>query len=312
MVVERQHFAAVVGLGLVGQVVVVGVLRRRAGLDVHRDDAVGAAAVAAILDQRALHEAEQCLAVRRDGQAFHALVGHAARVIAGDLGGTRRRLVAHGQDRRQLEHAQALAGTAVELVEVRAVLVGDEHALAVTRDADALRVQPGVQRVRRRRRGVEVVRAAREVEATARVAGRGGAVAGHHATVVQGLAAVQQCGLGKHRLEREGQPGGCVRLALQVHLQRVEAGDVAGRVVDAGVPGDRIGAAIGQCQEGVAAGPGQAQADAAEQVGAHAVLEQLALARMVGAGSRQSADGDQINGLGSGARQCARDARDSE
>ena len=93
------------------------------------------AAVAAVLDQRALHEAVEVLALRRDGQAFHALVGHAAVRVAADLGAAHGRQVAHREGAgRQAVHLGALAGLAVELVDVGAVLVRNEHVLAVARD----------------------------------------------------------------------------------------------------------------------------------------------------------------------------------
>jgi hypothetical protein len=84
VVVEGQQLTAVVGLvERLADEVVVGVLAHRAAGDVDLDDAVGTTAVAAILDQRALHEAEQRGAVRRDGQAFYALVSVVVAVSCG-------------------------------------------------------------------------------------------------------------------------------------------------------------------------------------------------------------------------------------
>ena len=70
----------------------------------------------------------------------------------------------HVEIGRQREAAQALAGGAVELVDVGAVFVGDEDALAVIGDADATPGRAGRCRVAGGLRRIEIVRAAGEVE----------------------------------------------------------------------------------------------------------------------------------------------------
>ena len=57
---------------------------------------LGGAALAVVLDQRGLHDADQSFAVGRDGQAFHAFVGGAAGGVAADLVRAHR-----AQDRRE-------------------------------------------------------------------------------------------------------------------------------------------------------------------------------------------------------------------
>ena len=60
---------------------------RRAAAQLDGDDAREAPVGAAVLQKRALHGAEQHLAVGRDGEALHALVGDAAdRVVRDFLG----------------------------------------------------------------------------------------------------------------------------------------------------------------------------------------------------------------------------------
>ena len=48
---------------------------------------------------------------------------------------------------RQLEGLDPLAGGAVELIDIGAIFVGDENALAVIRDADSLRIEARVIRI---------------------------------------------------------------------------------------------------------------------------------------------------------------------
>jgi hypothetical protein len=97
----------------------IGVLAGGAGDEVDLEDARVARVRAAILRQRTLHRAIQRVAVRRYRQAFHALVRHAARGIAADLVVAvrtevrNRKHVRHGDDRG------ALAGLAIEAIDVR-------------------------------------------------------------------------------------------------------------------------------------------------------------------------------------------------
>ena len=88
VVVDRHDLADAGVLGLaraaeVGQR--VGVLAHPMAGQVDAHDAGGGAILAAVLQQRALHDAVERAAVRRDRQAFHALVGDAADGVAGDL-----------------------------------------------------------------------------------------------------------------------------------------------------------------------------------------------------------------------------------
>jgi hypothetical protein len=78
----------------------------------------------------------------------------------------------------------------------------------------------------------------------------------------------------------------------------VEARDVGGRVVDQGVVEDGVGPAIGDADEGVAAGPREAGAEAAEDVRRDAVLERAAETRPVGEPAVRVghlADGEQLD-----------------
>ena len=133
----------------------VGVLvSDAAGSDVDGDDAqqVGGGAAS----QLASWISAFCMmptsvrAVGGDGQAFHAFVGGAAAVLlAISIAPMGLRLVTK-KSVGQLEGAKAQAGEAIELVDVGAVLVGDENAAAVVGDADAFRIEAGVVRSLRR------------------------------------------------------------------------------------------------------------------------------------------------------------------
>src|SRR4029450_5512539 len=66
--------------------------------DVHSDDLDG---FAPILYQWGLHDTDQHLTIGRNGEAFHAFVGNAARRVAADLYGTHRTQVGNGTRARQ-------------------------------------------------------------------------------------------------------------------------------------------------------------------------------------------------------------------
>src|SRR5439155_16699942 len=101
----------VLGLGRAADVgELVGVLAHGARARVDGDDAREARAGAAVLNERALHGADERLAVGADGQALHALVGDAAGGVAGDLVVAARRQVADGERRRQREGAYVPPG----------------------------------------------------------------------------------------------------------------------------------------------------------------------------------------------------------
>src|SRR5262249_23895626 len=138
----------------------VGVFVSGPGRDVDSHDAD---VVVAILEQWRLHDAHQGLAVRRDRQTFHALVGD----TAGGVGrlafrGGRGSLNRNGKIVGKRECPCALTGGAVELVYVGSVFIGDEYARTIFGNAHTLRVQTGIVRVGRRA-GAEVVRTAGEV-----------------------------------------------------------------------------------------------------------------------------------------------------
>jgi len=78
----------------------------------------------------------------------------------------------------------------------------------------------------------------------------------------------------------------------------VEARDVAGGVVERRIPGHGIRAAVGDGQEGRAAGPGQARSEAAQQVAGDAVLQRRRLPGQVVQAAAQLADRDEVDGMG--------------
>src|SRR5882757_2812012 len=98
------------------------------------------ATLSGILDERVLHNADESLTIGSDGQSFHALVGYAAAGIAGYLRIPGRCQIGYVEALGQLEGAQTLTIEAKELVDIWAVLVGDEDREPVVRNANALRV----------------------------------------------------------------------------------------------------------------------------------------------------------------------------
>src|SRR5262249_51408194 len=125
----------------------------RAALQVDLDEAiVGAHALeggiqATVLDQRALHQAVELLAVGRDRQAFHAAVRLAPADVGRQLDVAVSRRKVDEELVRQLEGAKARAAIEVEHVNEGTVLVRDEGGLSTAVDADALRIE--AQAVRR-------------------------------------------------------------------------------------------------------------------------------------------------------------------
>ena len=91
---------------------VVGVFLGVSARDVDRDDAnglVGRVVLAGVLDERRLHDADQRLAVRREREAFHALVVGAAARVGARFDGALRRLKRDGEIARQREGLDQLA-----------------------------------------------------------------------------------------------------------------------------------------------------------------------------------------------------------
>ncbi len=90
-----------------------------AAAQIDAQDARVAAVAAAILNQQALHHAVKCVAVERDRETFHALVGDAPRGVLADL------VVADGRERRHRErcrhshNADPLARAPIEAVDIR-------------------------------------------------------------------------------------------------------------------------------------------------------------------------------------------------
>ena len=167
-----------------------------AAADVEGDDAQqagGGPAFEGVLDQSGLHHADQGFAVWRDGQAFHAFVGGASAGVAADFVAADGLQVGDEQVFRKFKAANPLAVAATELVDVGAVLVGDEDGVAVIGEADGFGVEAGVARVAGVVRGVEVVGASGEEVFEASVLfGNAGAEGKPGATVEQRSPAVEQ------------------------------------------------------------------------------------------------------------------------
>ena len=85
---------------------------------------------------------------------------------------------------------------------------------------------------------------------------------------------------GKRRTRRPGD---------QRHVERLEARDIGDGVVDGRLERRRVRPAIRHRQEGIAAGIGQARADAAQDIGRQAVFEIVGQAREVDALARRTA-----------------------
>src|SRR5215831_8052778 len=134
--------------------------------DINGDDPDG---FAPILNQWGLHNTHKCLAIRSNREAFHALVSDAAGRVTVDFCVTNGTQVADGELAGQCEGLEASATSAVELVHVRTVFVRDEHAFAVSGDANALRIEACIIRISRELGGVEVVRTAGEIVDALRV-----------------------------------------------------------------------------------------------------------------------------------------------
>src|SRR5439155_21308890 len=119
-----------------------------------------------ILLQFGLHDADERFAVRSDGEPLHALVRYSPRGIVGvvDFDVALRGEFADVKVRRQLKALDALPCGAIELVDIGAVFIGDEDALAVVRDPDRLGIEARVIRVPRILVRVEIIRTPGEVE----------------------------------------------------------------------------------------------------------------------------------------------------
>ena len=182
----------------------------------------------------------------------------------------------------------------VELVDVRAVLVGDENALAIAGDADAFGIEAGIGAVGGQAGGEGVGTAGEVVLAGA---------AGQR----RGTAVVEGCGAGEQRGGREaggegGYGAGAEGGAGEAEVNRLEARDPRAGVIHRRVPGDGVGAAVRRHHEAVATGPGDARADTAEKIAGDAVFQRAAESGEVGAGNLADADeGDA--GVGGGGNQ---------
>src|SRR5262245_29629472 len=83
--------------------------------DFNAQKLLGGLALVGVLDQRGLDDADQSFAVRRDGQAFHPLVGGAAAFVAADFVRADRAQIADKQVRGQLEGTGPPSGRALKL-----------------------------------------------------------------------------------------------------------------------------------------------------------------------------------------------------
>ena len=253
---------------------------RRAAGDVDRHETQ---ALLLVLLEVRLHHADQRLAVGRDGEALHTLVRDAPHRVRGDLHVLLR---AQHRDREiggQPVRPDSLAGLTIELIDVRAVFVRDEHTAAVGRNADPFRIEPGVARVGGRPRGIEIVGSAGEVvrvidpvqrrrAGTERSRAVGLVAESDAAAVDERRAARQQRRVPQYGRQRERQ--GSTRIArCETQVQRLKARDVGHGVVHERVVHVRIRPAIRQTEERGAAGIGEARADAAEAVAGNAVFE---------------------------------------
>jgi hypothetical protein len=245
-----------------------------AGEDIDGDDAeeVGCS-VAGVLNERVLHDADESATVGSDGETLHAFVGDAAAGVVSDFRVAEGRELADEELVRKLEGAKAEAVEAEELVDVGAVLIGDEDAEAVVGDADAFRIEAGVTRVSGVLIGVEVVGAPGEIVLEEVVLFRfAGADAETDAGAIGKRGEVEEQGGGfEVGINSVRQAGALV--GLEVHFDGVEAIDVADGVVDVGVEGDGVGTAVGHGDELVAGDVGDAGAEASEEVRGGTVFE---------------------------------------
>ena len=278
----------------------------RAGGHIDEDDPqqLVAGADCRILNQGCLHDADECLAVRRDRQTFHAFVGDPPAGVARDLGRTDRVLIRHIIFGGQLEGLDQHTGRAVELAYVGAIFVGDEHRAAIGRDPDALGVEASIQGIARVR-AAEVVGSAGEIEGTRRVTGRcaGAKVQACTAAIDQRLRTRQQGGLGddRHEGHRQRRPTAAWR---KRHVHRLKAADVADGVVDRSVVRRGIRPPIRGGEEGVAASPGHARPHAAEHIAGKAVFKRRGQSGEI-ARAVESADGQQPGrGLSTRCKHC--------
>ena len=121
---------------------VIGVLFGRAGRDVDRDDTngfVGRIGLAGILDERSLHDADERLAVRREGKTLHALVVGAAARVGARFDRALWGLKCDREIARKSEGLDQLPGRAIELPHVRSVFVGDKDRLSVIGNTNRFR-----------------------------------------------------------------------------------------------------------------------------------------------------------------------------
>ena len=96
------------------------------------------------MDESSLHDADQGLAVGRDGQALHAFVGRAAAGVVGDFIIADRLQIGDERVGGEFEGAQAHAKEPVKFIDVRAVLVGDVNPKAVVGNPDTFGVQAAI------------------------------------------------------------------------------------------------------------------------------------------------------------------------
>src|SRR4029077_311955 len=139
-----------------GQKVGIFVRRLAAGY-VNGDKAQQLRGCDCILNQRVLHDADQRSAIGRDSKSFHALVGYAAAGVVGDFNCAHWTERADEQVRGKFEGTQAHAEEAVELINVRAVLVRDINPQAVVGKTDAFGIQTAIVGVSGIVIGIEIV-----------------------------------------------------------------------------------------------------------------------------------------------------------
>ena len=169
VIVERDDVADARARGQV-----VGEFLGVSARDVDRDDAngfVGRVGLAGVLDERRLHDADQRLAVRRDREAFHALVVGAAARVGARFDGALRGLQCDREIAGQSEGLDQLPGGAIELPHIRAVFVGDEDGLAVIGNANRFGIEARV-RGHRGTAGPKIVGPAGEIKLVRRVLSR--------------------------------------------------------------------------------------------------------------------------------------------
>ena len=275
---------------------IVGVFLGVSARDVDRHDAngfVGRIFFAGILDEGRLHDADQRLAVRRQREPLHALVVGAPARVGACFNRALRGLNCDGEIAGQSEGLDHLPGGAIELPDIRPIFVRDEDGLAIIGHANRLRVEARV-RGHRGTAGSEIVGPAGEIKLARRVLSRRAwtdAEAGP-ASIGERRRTGEQGRLGQRGGQGEGQ--GPARVRGQIEVQRLKPADVGGRIVDRIIVLDGVRTAVGNRQECVAPGEGEARAQAAQDIRGHAIFQSSGQARQI-AGPVQGSDRQQAH-----------------